>query len=389
MSHFDEIINREGTRALKLEYRERLFGKDDVLPLWVADMDFAAPPAVRAALNKRMEHPILGYTNRPNAFFKSIMGWLKRRFDWEVDQSWIEFSPGVVPNLGLAVQAFTKQGEGVIVQPPVYPPFFGVVRDFDREVVENPLKETEEGYVMDFDHFEKVCSAPENKLFLLCHPHNPVGRVWTPDELLKMGEICRRNQVTIISDEIHADLVLFGHQHRPLATISPEIADITVTCMAPSKTFNLAGLSTSYMISSNPELLKAMRGQVLGYHLHMGNTFGALALEAAYNESEAWLEELKTYLEGNYNLVLEYLEKHLPEVKVPRLEATYLLWMDFRAWGLNQNELKNFMAQNAGLGLNDGNTFGREGRGFMRMNLASPRSVIEEAMQRMVDARKQ
>ncbi len=388
MSQFDEIINREGTRAIKLEYRERLFGKDDVIPLWVADMDFAAPPAVSEALSKRMEHPILGYTNRPDAFFKSIMGWLKRRFDWEVDPSWIEFSPGVVPNLGLAVQAFTQPGEGVIIQPPVYPPFFGVVRDFNREVVENPLKETEDGFVIDFDHFEEVCSKPENKLFLLCHPHNPVGRVWTPEELKIMGDICIRNKVIIISDEIHADLVLFGHQHRPLATLSPQIADITVTCMAPSKTFNLAGLSTSYMIASNSELLKAMRGQVLGYHLHMGNTFGALALEAAYNESEAWLEELKTYLEDNYNLVLEYLEKYLPEVKVPRLEATYLLWMDFRAWGMNQSELKRFMAQKAGLGLNDGNTFGREGRGFMRMNLASPRSVIAEAMQRIIDARK-
>lgn len=387
MSQFDEIINRENTRALKLEYRERLFGSGDVVPLWVADMDFAAPPAVRAALSNRMEHPIFGYTNRPDAFFKSIMGWLKRRFDWEVDQSWIEFSPGVVPNLGLAVQAFTQPGEGVIIQPPVYPPFFGVVKDFSREVVENPLVETENGYEIDFEHFEKVCAVPENKLFLLCHPHNPVGRVWTPEELKRMGDICIRNHVTIISDEIHGDLVLFGHQHRPLATISPEIASITVTCMAPSKTFNLAGLSTSYMIASNPELLKAMRGLVLGYHLHMGNTFGALALEAAYNESEDWLEELKVYLEGNYNLVSEYLEKYLPEVKIPRLEATYLLWMDFRAWGMNQNELKSFMAQKAGLGLNDGNTFGREGRGFMRMNLASPRSVIAEAMQRIVDAR--
>jgi cystathionine beta-lyase len=389
MSQFDEIINREDTRALKLEYRERLFGSGDVVPLWVADMDFAAPPAVRAALSKRMEHPVFGYTNRPDAFFKSIMGWLKRRFDWEVDQAWIEFSPGVVPNLGLAVQAFTQPGEGVIIQPPVYPPFFGVVKDFNREVVENPLVETEDGYVMDFEHFEKVCAVPENKLFLLCHPHNPVGRVWTPEELKRMGDICVRNNVIIISDEIHADLVLFGHRHRPLATISPEIAEITVTCMAPSKTFNLAGLSTSYMIASNPELLKAMRGQVLGYHLHMGNTFGALALEAAYNESEAWLEELKVYLEGNYNLVSESLEKHLPEVKIPRLEATYLLWMDFRAWGMNQHELKSFMAQKAGLGLNDGNTFGREGRGFMRMNLASPRSVIADAMQRIVEARQQ
>ena len=389
MFNFDEIINREDTRALKLEARENLFSNKDVIPLWVADMDFAVFSAVKEALLKRMNHPIYGYTIRPDAFFSSITGWLKRRFNWQVDKSWIEFSPGVVPNLGLAVQALTKPGEGIIIQPPVYPPFFGVVKDFDRNVVENPLVETDNGYIPDFEHFEEVCSKPENKLFIFCHPHNPVGRVWTVDELQKIGDICRKNNVIIISDEIHADLVLFGHKHHPIASISPEIADITVTCMAASKTFNLAGFSTSYMVVSNPGILKALRKQLQSLHLHMGNTFGALALEAAYNEGEKWLEELKIYIEGNYNLVANYIEKYLPEVKISKLQATYLLWMDFRAWGMNQNELKNFMSHKAAIGLNDGRTFGKEGTGFMRMNLASPRTVIEEAMNRIVTARKE
>jgi cystathionine beta-lyase len=304
-----------------------------------------------------------------------------------VDQSWIEFSPGVVPNLGLAVQALTKQGEGVIIQPPVYPPFFGVVRDFDRKVVENPLVNAEEGYKVDFDHFEKLCADPSNTLFILCHPHNPVGRVWTPEELRRMGEICIKHGVSIVSDEIHCDLTLFGNRHRPMATISPEIADITVTCMAPSKTFNLAGFSTSYMIASNKELLNKCREQVMAYHLHMGNVFGSIALEAAYNESEDWLENLKKYLEGNINLVIETVEKEMPEVKVRRPEATYLLWMDFSAWNLKQSDLKTLLYGKARVGLNDGISFGKEGRGFMRMNVASPRSIIEKAMQNIVEVR--
>lgn len=388
MSQFDQIIDREGTRALKLEKRSLLFGTNDVLPLWVADMDFAAAPAIQKALKQRMEHPIYGYTVRPTAFFEAIQSWNKRRHNWEIAQEWIEFTPGVVPSLGLAVQAFTQAGEGVIVQPPVYPPFFGVVRDFDRKVVENPLKANADNYYeIDFAHFEEVCAQPENKLFLLCHPHNPVGRVWTPEELQRMGEICVRHGVVIISDEIHCDLTLFGHVHRPLATLSPEIADITVTCMAPSKTFNLAGYSTAYLVVTNAELLKAMRKQIFGLHLHMGNVLGATALEAAYNESEDWLDELRSYLEGNITLVADFLKAHLPEVKMHLPEATYLLWLDFRAWDMKQNDLKKFMVEQAGLGLNDGLTFGSEGRGFMRLNVASPRALIQQALEQLKAAR--
>ncbi len=389
MNHnFDQIINRDNTRAIKLEFRERNFGNADVLPLWVADMDFAAPPAVQEALLSRFNHPVYGYTNRPQPFFDAITGWLQRRYNWEIPSSWVDFSPGVVPNLGLAVQAFTNPGDGVVIQPPVYPPFFGVVTDFGRKVIENPLIETEDGYKIDFEHFEKVTAHPDTKLFLLCHPHNPVGRLWNEDELRQMGEICIKNNVIIISDEIHCDLTLFGHVHKPLATLSHEISNITITCMAPSKTFNLAGFSTSYMIAENSKLLQGVRSLIHGYHLHMGNTFGPVALEAAYNHSEEWLEDLKQYLEGNVNLVVDFVKDNMPEVKVRKPEATYLLWMDFREWELESPELKQFMIQKAGLGLNDGPSFGLQGKGFQRMNVASPRSIIQQALNQLYEARK-
>lgn len=388
MSHFfDQVIEREGTRAIKLDFRQKVFGSNDVIPLWVADMDFASPPAVQEALKNRVNHPIYGYTNRPQDFFEAITGWLRRRFSWEVDSSWVEFSPGVVPNLGLAVQALTNAGDGVVVQPPVYPPFFGVIKDFGRQVVENSLIATTEGYKMDLDHLEKVTADPRTKLLLLCHPHNPVGRVWTDSELLQMGEICLKNNVIIVSDEIHCDLSLFGNVHHPLATLSPELAEITLTCMAPSKTFNLAGFSTSYMITKNPKILNSVKSLIYAYHLHMGNTFGPVALEAAYNHSEPWLEELKSYIEGNVMLVIDFLNEHMPEVKARKPEGTYLLWMDFTGWNMNGPELKNFIIHKAGLGLNDGPSFGVQGAGFQRMNLASPRSIIQQAMIQLLEAR--
>ncbi|HKL72246.1 MAG TPA: PatB family C-S lyase [Marinilabiliaceae bacterium] len=389
MFNFDENIQRENTRALKLERRKMLFGREDVLPLWVADMDFAAPPAVQKAIKDRADHPIYGYTVRPTDFLDSIRTWQNKRYNWEIENSWIEFSPGVVPSLGMAVQAFTQPGEGVIIQPPVYPPFFGVVKDLNRKVVENSLVETDNGYEIDFDQFEEFAADPNNKLFLLCHPHNPVGRVWREDELRKMGEICVRHNVTIVSDEIHCDLVLFENKHIPLASLSEEIADITITCMAPSKTFNLAGLSTAYLVASNVELLKAMRSQIFGLHLNMGNTFGPLALEAAYNHSEDWLEALIDYLQDNVMLVDDFLKTHLPEIKMIIPEATYLLWLDFRAWGMRSVDLRKFMSENAGLGLNDGRTFGKEGEGFMRLNVASSRATIETALNQLYQASKQ
>ncbi len=385
---FDEFINREGTRSIKLDFRERLFGRKDVIPLWVADMDFAVPQAVQKVMQHRLDHPIYGYSHLPPSFYEAIQKWLLRRFNWETDRSWIEYSPGVVPNLGFAVQALTKIGEGVIIQPPVYPPFFGVIRNSGRNIVENPLKETKDGYEIDFDHFEQLASRPENRLLLLCHPHNPVGRVWTKEELLQLGDLCLRNNITVVSDEIHADLVLYDNKHIPFASLSEELANITISCMAPSKTFNLAGLNTSYMIVPNEELLNAVKSQIQSLHLNMGNVFGGLALETAYNECEGWLEEVISYLEVNCDLVIQYINDFLPEVKITKPEATYLLWLDFRAWNMTTTQLKDFMVNKAGLGLNDGFTYGKEGRGFMRMNIASSRSLLDKALHQLKEARK-
>lgn len=385
---FDKVIDRKDSRSVKFDFRQKLFDKADVIPLWVADMDFAAPPAVSEALKNRANHTIYGYTNRPQSFFDAITGWLNRRYSWKVDSSSIEFCPGVVPNLALAVQAFTNSGDGVVVQPPVYPPFFGVVKDLGRKVIENPLIQTSDGYKMDLDHLAKVTANANTKLLLLCNPHNPVGREWTEDELCKLGEICLKNNVIIVSDEIHCDLTLFGHVHKPLASLSKELANITLTCMAPSKTFNLAGLGTSYMISENSDLLRRVRSLIFSYHLHMGNTFGPIALEAAYNHSGQWLDDLKSYIEGNILFVLDFLNTYMPEVKARKPEATYLLWVDFSEWKMNSDELRSFIINKAGLGLNDGPSFGDQGRGFQRMNLASPRIIIEKAMVQLYEARK-
>ncbi|MDG5800077.1 PatB family C-S lyase [Marinilabiliaceae bacterium ANBcel2] len=384
---FDKVIKRENSRAIKYDFREKLFGTSDVIPLWVADMDFPVAPAIQKALQKRVDHPVMGYTNRPQSFFNAIKSWLKAHYDWSVDDSWLEFSPGVVPNIAIAVQAFTDVGDGVVIQPPVYPPFFSVVRDFGREVIENPLKNENGRYYIDFEHLDKVTSNSSVKLLLLCHPHNPVGRVWSKAELYKIGEIALKNGVTIISDEIHCDLTLYKNKHTPIASLSKEIADITVTCMAPSKTFNLAGLSTAYMVVSNEKLLHKLRTYLSGFHLHMGNVFGPIALEAAYNESQEWLNDLKNYLEGNIDFVIDFINKKMPELKVEKPEATYLLWINFEGFNMKSSQLKSFLVNEAKIGLNDGLTFGKQGRGFMRMNIASSRTVIEKALNQLLDAR--
>lgn len=387
--NFDQKTDRSGTNALKFEFRTKVFGTEDVLPLWVADMDFKVPEAVSQAVGNRANHPVYGYTTRGEGFNKAITNWLEKRHRWSVHPNWIEHTPGVVPALVLAIQAFTKAGEKVIIQPPVYPPFFDVVKDHDRMVVENPLKNTTNGYQMDFEHLEKVAAGPEVKMLLFCHPHNPVGRVWSRAELQRLGDICLRHRVLIVSDEIHSDLTLNSHIHIPLASLSEELAAITITCMAPSKTFNIAGLSTAFIVAPNRELMFGMKKQIHAFHLFMGNLFGAVALEAAYNHGGPWLDGLKVYIAENVELVLSFLQREMPEVKAHRPEATYLMWLDFSAWGLSSSELRKFMIEKARLGLNDGPTFGTGGDGFQRLNVASPRRVIEEALERLRVARKE
>ncbi len=384
---FDRVINRKGTHSFKYDGLEKVFGTNDVLPMWVADMDFAVPPAVSEAIRRRAEHPIYGYTFRPDAYYASIVNWMNKRHGWNIEKEWIQYSPGVVPVLNMVVQGITQPGDGVILQSPVYHPFFHAVNLNHRRLLNNRLKESENGtYVFDFDDLAE--KAKEAKLLLLSNPHNPVGRSWNEEELRTLGEICAANDVLIVSDEIHADLTLPGYHHTPLASLSEEIAAHTITCMAPSKTFNLAGLSTSSVIISNSEKRKRFKEVIESLHLGMGNLFGMEASIAAYNHGEEWLDALLEYIRGNVDYARTFLAEKMPEVTLSPVEATYLLWLDFRRTGMGAEELKQFMTEEAKVGGNDGAMYGPGGEGFVRLNVACPRKIVEEAFERIYKALK-
>ncbi|MBN2166848.1 MAG: pyridoxal phosphate-dependent aminotransferase [Marinilabiliaceae bacterium] len=388
MYNFDKFIPREGTHAYKLEFRKKVFGSDDVLPLWVADMDIETPREVADVIQQRSLHEIYGYTVRGSWFQQSIMDWQLRRHQWHVREEWIEYAPGVVPSLVIAIMAFTNPDDKVLIQTPVYPPFYSVVKDNNRELVTNPLVEENGKFFIDFDLFDKQTLDPKLKLFILCNPHNPISRVWTRDELLKIAGICIKNNVLIISDEIHSDLMLFDNKHIPIASLGDDIARNTITCMAASKTFNIAGFSTSYIITSNRKLMLEYRRVLMSLHLFTGNVFGAIATDAAYRYGESWLNALLQYLEVNVRYVQDFFNNYLPEVNVTDPQATFLLWLDFRKWDLLQPDLNNFMVDKAKVALNDGASFGENGKGFMRLNVGSPRLMIEDGLNRILRARK-
>ena len=378
---FDKIINRADTNCVKYDLRQQVFGNPDVLPMWVADMDFETPDFVRKAVIGRAEHPVYGYHFKDDAYFQSIMGWLKRRHHWDVKQEWLSFVPGVVCGFNMAVLAFTEPGDEIIIQPPVYPPFHHAVASHGRKLVYNTLVDRGDGYGINFDQLaEQVKTA---KMLILCNPHNPVGRCWRPDELLLLGEMCLMNKVMVISDEIHCDLVLPGYKHTPFATLGHQYALNSITFHAASKTFNLAGLATSTAIIPNPVIRKTYTDYVNDMEAHLGNIFGKVSTQAAMTYGDEWLEQLLGYVQGNIDYVSDFLTAHLPKVKFNKPQATYMMWLDFNGYGLTEEELWRKMTQEAQLGLNRGKDFGEEGRGFFRINLACPRSTVVEAMQRM------
>lgn len=382
MWNFDEIINREGTDCIKYDWRSEVFGNADVIPMWVADMDFSTPSFVTDAISERLKHEILGYSFRPDSYFDAFIGWVTALHGWNIRREWIEFSPGVVPALNMCTLAYTKPGEEIIIQPPVYTPFHGAVKDHGRKLLFNNLKETAGGWVMDFEGLRKTIT-PATRLIIISNPHNPVGRAWQHAELAELVDICDSNGIVILSDEIHSDLVLPGNLHVPLASVSDRAAAITVTCMAPSKTFNLAGLSTSSMIIPDEGLREKYRNVLVGLHLHLGNIFGNVASEAAYTHGREWLSEMIGYIQGNVDLVIDYCHEHLPRIKPLRPEATYMVWLDCRQMGLSGKELHRFFIEKAGVGMNEGSAFGPGGEGFMRINLACPRSVVEKALKQI------
>ncbi len=383
--NFDEIIDRSNTACVKYDLRDLIFGRSDVVPLWVADMDFRTPNFIIDALKKRLEHEILGYSIRTESYYNAFAGWLKRRHNWEIKQDWVAFSPGIVPALNMAVLAFTQPGDRIIVQPPVYFPFFDAVSRHGRNLVYNELILENGRYHMDYNDLEKSCIEGATML-ILSNPHNPGGNAWSEDELRRMAEICLKYNVLVVSDEIHCDLVNKGYKHTVLASLSPEIADFTLTMMAPSKTFNLAGLATASVIISNPGLMRKYTEVLDALHIGSGNIFGNAASEAAYLHGDEWLGQLLEYIQGNIGYLEEFIELNLPVLRMIKPEATYMVWLDFSLAGMNDEELKKFLIEKAGLGLNEGTMFGPGGSGFMRMNLACPRKTLGHALDRLKSA---
>jgi cysteine-S-conjugate beta-lyase len=378
---FDTPIPRAGTNCVKYDLRQAYFGREDVIPMWVADMDFPVPPFVSEAVRKRAEHPVYGYSIIPESYYQAVIAWQKRRYNWEIKKDWILFSPGVVTGLNVIVQALTDPGDKIIVQPPVYFPFFSCVENNGRKLVYNQLVENEGVYTIDFDDLEKKMKDGA-RMMILCSPHNPVSRCWTRDELEWLGAKSIEHGVLLVSDEIHCDLVFKPHCHIPLATLSPEIAQNTITCIAPSKTFNLAGLFSSSIIIANDSLRRRFRLAEEKVHLS-ANLFGITAAEAAYREGEAWLAGLMDYLKTNVDMVKDFLSDNMPEVKVTPAEATYMLWLDFRKLGLPSPDLKKLLIEKAGLGFVEGPTFGPGGDGFQRMNVACTKDILKLALERL------
>lgn len=382
--NFDEVVCRKHTDALKLEALAPRWGRTDLLPMWVADMDFKTPPFIVEVMKKRMECEVFGYTAKPESWYEAIISWQKRRHKWTITKEMISFVPGVVPALAMAVQAFTQPGEKVMIQQPVYNPFAQVIRNNHRELVNCPLELKDGQYHINFKLFEKKIKGC--KLFLFCHPHNPGGRVWTREELKKVATICAQNNVIIVADEIHADLTLLPYEHIPFASVSEEAKQNSVVFASPSKAFNMAGLATSYAVIANPTLRRRFESYVEGNELAAGNVFAFNTVVAAYNKGEEWLQQMLTYVQGNIDEVVSYIKENIPQLKVIIPQASYLVFIDFSALQLNQKDIVALCTNRAHLALNDGSIYGEEGNGYMRINLACPRSVVRQALAQLKNA---
>jgi cystathionine beta-lyase len=385
---FDQVIDRSDYPSLKWNESslKEYFGSGDVLPMWVADMEFLAPPAVIDSLRKRAEHGIFGYEYKRDGYSDAIVRWYRNRHQWSIAQEEIESCPSVLSAIAVLINQHTEKGDGIIIQPPVFFEFRLVIRRNGRRIVRNPLKVEDGRYQMDFADLEEKAANPKNKMMIICNPHNPIGRVWTREELARAGEICRRHNVLVISDEIHGDIVYGTNRYTPFVSISPELAQMSFACLSPAKTFNIAGMVDA--MAAIPNETYRQRFHDFTHRLHMNRTdvFTSAAIEAAYSEGGHWLDELLAYLESNVDFLRSYLGENLPQVKLIEPEGTYLVWLDFRELGLKRKELARFLAEEARLALNPGYWFGREGSGYARMNIACPRSMLNEAMARLTRA---
>ncbi len=380
--NFDEEISRHNTNSIKYDGLQLFFGSPDLVPLWVADMDFRTPEFIIDAIKNRLSHEVLGYSLRPDSFFEAITGWLKRRHNWKVEKEWIVFTPGVVPATNIGVLAFTQPGDGIITQPPVYFPFFTAATDHGRKLVYNKLNLTNGRLTVDFSDLEEKCRQGA-KMIIISSPHNPGGNVWTRDELSKIAAICLRYNVLIVSDEIHSDLVYSPYKHTPMASLSDEIASKTITFIAPSKTFNVSGLSSSVAIIPDENLRKKFVSTLDHLHIGLGNIFGNVAMEAAFTHGDEYVDALMEYLAGNVALVETYLSEHIPQIKPVTPEATFLVWLNCREMGMTDKELNDFFINKAHLALNQGIQFGPGGEGFMRMNIGCTRAKLLQALEQL------
>lgn len=383
--NFDEIIDRKSNHSTKYNELMKKFGTEDVIPLWIADMDFRTAEPVVKALKEKAEHGLFGYVYRPDEYFEAFINWQKRRHNWNVDKELLSFSIGVVPALAALVKQFSEKGDKILIQTPVYSEFYDINHDNERVVIENKFIEKDGVYSLDLEDFEnKLKEQP--KLFICCNPQNPIGRVWSYDELKAMGDLCVKYKVPVISDEIHADLTLWDNKHIPFASVSREIAGNTITCTATGKAFNLAGLQCATVIFNNLQEKNKFDRFWKDLEVHRNNPFNLVATIAAYNEGEEYLEQLKKYLEDNIMFVHDYFEKNIPQIKPNIPQATYLIWLDCRNLGLKQEDLEEFMLKKAKLGLNSGRAFQKDLEGFMRLNAACPRSVLEKALDQLKKA---
>lgn len=384
--NFDEVINRKGTSCVKYDgLKDAYQGKENLIPLWVADMDFATPDFIIDALKKRCEHPIFGYTFDDDEYYASILTWLHYKYNWKAEREWITYIPGIVKGIGLAVQCFTQPGDKVIIQPPVYHPFRLVPTRMGREVVYNPLKLEDGVYKMDFEQLESLIDK-DCKMLILSNPHNPGGVVWEKEALVKLAQICSAHGILVISDEIHAEMTYPQFRHHPFATVSEEAAACSVTFMAPSKTFNIAGIVSSYALVPDTRIREKFYSFLEAGELNAGTIFAFTATKAAYTYGAEWLQQMRSYVIENVNFVDEYLKKSIPQIKVYRPQASFLVWLDCRELKLAQPELVQLFEDKAGLALNDGTMFGKEGEGFMRLNIGCPRSILNQALESLKKA---
>lgn len=383
--HFDEVIERHGTSSVKHDQLKEVFGSEDLLPLWVADMDFRTPDFIVDALRKRCEHEVFGYTFASDEYFNSILAWLDYKYGWRVERDWISYIPGIVKGISFVVDCFSNEGDKVIIQPPVYHPFRLIPEGMGREVVCNPLRLVDGRYEMDFEQLETLVDE-KCKLFILCNPHNPGGIVWPKETLMRLADFCLKHHILIISDEIHAEMTFPGNKHIPFSAVSEAAAANSISFMAPSKTFNIAGIVSSYAIVPDPAVREKFFGYLEARELNAGTIFAYEATIAAYTYGAEWLQQMRQYVMRNVDYIDEYLQKRIPQIKIYRPQASFLVWLDCRELGMEQEELVAFFIQKAKLALNDGSMFGPEGKGFMRMNIGCPRSVIDKALQQLEKA---